>query len=328
MKRNRYFIIGIVAVCAITFLSFTLWYINKPEELLLQGEVEATTLKVASKLVGRLDSISVKEGDQVKKGQLLFILRTPELDAKLKQAQSARNAAGAQSSKANAGARQEEIAMALNMWKKAEAAYELAEKTNSRVKNLYAEGVVPQQKLDESETNLKASRTTADAAKAQYEMAMKGARSEDKNAAASLVDQASGVVSEVESYLSESKQYAPIDGEISNVIAERGELMSAGFPVISMVDLNDIWVSFNIREDLLSKIKMGKTITVKIPALNNLEVKLKVSYMSAQASYATWSATRTTGDFDRKTFEVRLRPVDKVEGLRPGMSALVDWKKI
>ena len=296
--------------------------------MILQGQVEATQVKVASKLVGRIDSLGIKKGQKVKAGQVLFTLNSPEVEAKLKQAMAGKKAALAQSSKANNGARTEDVQAAYNAYQKALAAAELHKKTYSRVNNLFKEGVVPEQKKDEAETKMIAAQETAKAAKAIWEKAKNGARYEDKTAAFAIVSQADGVISEVESYLKERVITSPINGEVANIISERGELVPSGFPVVTIVDLNDIWVTFNIREDLLSKIKVGTVFKAQFPALGNIEVELKVNYMNPLGGYATWNATKTSGDFDMQTFEVNAAPIKQVDGLRPGMSALVDWSEI
>jgi Multidrug resistance efflux pump len=328
MKRNGYLlaIIGISVI--VIFLAYSTWVICRPKPLEVQGEVDATQVKVASKLVGRIDSLAVHKGDIVKKGQLLFTLKSPEIEAKLAQANAALKGAKAQNSKATAGAQAEDIQAAHNTYLKAQAAYELAEKTYQRVNNLYKEGVMPAQKRDEAETNMKASLETANAAKAIWEKAKNGTRIEDKEAASAMVARAEGAIDEVVSYLKETNIYAPIDGEVANIVAESGELVSAGYPVITLVKLDDNWVTFNLREDLMSSIRKGSVFTAKFPALGNKEINLKVSYINVLGSYATWNATKTSGDFDMKTFEVRAVPAEKVDGLRPGMSALVDWRKV
>ena len=302
--------------------------ICKPKPVEVQGEVEATQVRVASKIVGRLDSLPVHKGDFVTKGQLLFILSSPEINAKLDQANAALEGAMAQNSKAMTGAEKEDIAAAFNMYQKAEAGFDLARKTNTRIQNLYKEGVVPAQKRDEAEAQLKAAEETANAARETWNKAKKGTRIEDKDAAKAMVDRAEGAISEVRSYLNETNISAPMDGEISDIIAERGELVSAGYPVVTLVNLNDCWVTFNLREDLLAAIKMGSTFDARFPALGNREIMLKVTYIHPLGNFATWNATKTSGDFDMKTFEVHARPEKPVEGLRPGMSALVNWSKI
>ena len=319
-------VLGISVLVALIVYSAIV--ICKPKPVEVQGEVEATQVRVASKIVGRLDSLPVHKGDLVTKGQLLFILSSPEISAKLDQANAALEGAMAQNSKAMTGAEKEDIAAAFNMYQKAEAGVDLARKTNTRIQNLYKEGVVPAQKRDEAEAQLKAAEETANAARETWNKAKKGTRIEDKDAARAMVDKAEGAISEVRSYLNETNISAPMDGEISDIIAERGELVSAGYPVVTLVNLNDCWVTFNLREDLLAAIKMGSTFDARFPALGNREITLKVTYIHPLGNFATWNATKTSGDFDMKTFEVHARPGKPVEGLRPGMSALVNWSKI
>jgi HlyD family secretion protein len=325
-KGNLLAIIGTSAL--ILFLIISTWIISRPKPLEIQGEVDATQIKVASKLIGRLDSIAVHKGDVVKKGQLLFTIKSPEVEAKLQQANAALKGAEAQNLKATTGAQTEDIQAAYNTYLKAKAAYELADKTYDRVNNLYKEGVFPAQKRDEAETNLKVSLETANAAQAIWEKAKNGTRIEDKAMARAMVARAEGAINEVESYLSETSIYSPIDGEVANIVAESGELIPAGYPVISLVKLSDSWVTFNLREDLLASIEKGSVFKAKFPALGNKEIDLKVTYINILGSYATWNATKSSGDFDMKTFEVHATPLEKNDKLRPGMSALVDWKNV
>lgn len=327
MKKSNLIGLAVALVLGIVVISLIVWLSVNPAPTLIQGEVEATSYKISSKLAGRLEEMEVKEGQKVAKGDLLFVLSTPEVEAKLEQAMAARNAAGAQSAKARDGARPQEIEAAYNMWRKAEAGVGLAQKSFDRILNLYNAGVVPAQKYDEVSANLTAAKTTAAAARAQYDMALEGARKQDIEAAAALVAQATGAVMEVEFYLEDAAQYAPIDGEISTIIAEKGELVGAGYPVVTMLDMKDMWVTFNIKESLLPKIKIGTTLTGYVPGLGR-DITLKVYYMAVQAEYATWSATRTKGDFDIRTFEVKARPESQADGLRPGMSVVVNWDEL
>jgi HlyD family secretion protein len=328
MKKKGSLLAAIGISIIVIFLVYSTWMIVRTKPLEIQGEVEATQVKVASKLVGRIDSLAVHKGDVVKKGQLLFTLKSPEIEARLAQANAALKGAKAQNSKASAGAQAEDIQAAYNNYVKAQAAYELAEKTFQRINNLYKEGVMPAQKRDEAETQSKAALETSKAAQAIWEKAKNGTRSEDKEAARAMVDRAEGAINEVEAYAIETSIYAPIDGEVSNIVAESGEIVSAGYPVITLVKLNDNWITFNLREDLLASIKKGSVFTATFPALGNKKIDLQVSYINVLGSFATWNATKTTGDFDMKTFEIRAVPVKKEEGLRPGMSALVDWRKV
>jgi len=322
-------LLTITGICILlALIIYSAIVICTPRPVEVQGEVDATQIRVASKVVGRIDSLLVHKGDAVKKGSLLFILSSPEINARLEQANAALQGAIAQSAKAQTGAEKEDIEAAYNMYMKAQAAYELAEKTNTRILNLYKEGVVPAQKRDEAEAQLKAAHETANAARETWTKAKKGTRIEDKEAAKAMVDRAEGAINEVKTFLDETKITAPFDGEVSDIIAETGELVSAGYPVVTLVDLRDCWVTFNLREDLLASIKMGSEFDARFPALGNKEVRLKVTYIHPLGNFATWNATKTSGDFDMKTFEVHARPVTVVEGLRPGMSALVNWKKV
>ncbi len=325
-KRNVIWLI-IAVVVIIAVVALVGWYLKRSEPTIIQGTVECTTYKASSKIAGRIEEMKVEQGDHVTKGQLLYVLSTPELDAKLRQAEAVKSAATALDQKALAGARVQQIEAALNMWQKAQAGKELAQKTYDRVKALYDKGVVPEQKFDEADANYRAMVATEMAAKAQYDLAVAGASKEDKDAAAAQVQQAEGVVSEVESYISDAMVYAPVDGEVSTIIAEQGELVGTGYPVVAILDTTDTWVTFNIKETLLPKITVGMKMTVYVPALDR-NVELEVTYISVQADFATWSATRTQGSFDIRTFAVKARPVTDVENIRPGMSVLVNWDEL
>ena len=301
------------------------YFMISPEPLILQGEVEANQVRVSSKIAGRIKILHIKEGNSVEKGQLLVTLESPEIEAKLKQATAAKNAATAQKAKADKGPRKEKIISARNMWLKAGAAEDLAEKTYKRVENLYKDGILPAQKMDEAKANYLAAQRTTEAAKALYDMSTRGARQEDKTTAEAMVNKAQGAVAEVEAYLKETRLKAPLKSEVSSIVPKVGELITPGFPIVNLVDLDDVWVTFNLREDLLSDIRMGSIITARFPALNNREIKLKINYITVLGQYAIWHATKASGDFDLKTFEIRGIPMEKVEGLRPGMSALVTW---
>jgi len=327
-KKSRNTIIAFVLVAILGLMAYSISLISATHDVEVQGFVEATHVKVGSKLIGRIDSLAIHRGQEVKAGDFLFRIHSPEVEAKLQQANAAKLAAEAQSTKAQSGARQEDIQAAYNTMLKAQAAAEYAKKSYRRIENLYNEGVVAEQKKDEVEVKMKAAVETAKAAEAVYKKAKRGAREEDKQAADALVQQAEGAVSEVNSYIHEQMIYSPIDGEIANIISEYGELVPSGYPVVSIVDLNDVWVCFHLREDLLADIHKGSRFVAKFPALKMKEIELQVSYITAMGSYANWSATKTSGDFDMKTFEVHAVPTEKVEGLRPGMSALVNWSTL
>ena len=286
-KRNVIWLI-IAVVVIIAVVALVGWYLKRSEPTIIQGTVECTTYKASSKIAGRIEEMKVEQGDHVTKGQLLYVLSTPELDAKLRQAEAVKSAATALDQKALAGARVQQTEAAPNMWQKAQAGKELAQKTYDRVKALYDKGVVPEQKFDEADANYRAMVATEMAAKAQYDLAVAGASKEDKDAAAAQVQQAEGVVSEVESYISDAMVYAPVDGEVSTIIAEQGELVGTGYPVVAILDTTDTWVTFNIKETLLPKITVGMKMTAYVPALDR-NVELEVTYISVQADFAPCS---------------------------------------
>lgn len=326
--KNSSVVIGVVIIAFVVLLSIVGWVAFKPAPIIIQGQVEAKEVRVATKIAGRIIESNFKEGQSVKVGDRLIILSSPEIDAKLRQVMAIGDAAQAQKNKADNGARGEQISQAYSVYQNAIAGKELAQKTFDRIQNLYTEGVIPAQKKDEAETQLKVAKMNEEAAKANYQMALNATRIEDKDAARAMVNQAQGAISEVQSYLGETVLTSPINGEISQINAEQGELVTPGFPVVQIVDLTDCWVTFYVREDLLSKFKMGYEFTASIPAINAVRVKLKVNYIRAEADFATWRATKASGSFDLKSFEVRALPVEKIENLRPGMSVIIEWDNI
>lgn len=307
-------ITGIFFVAVILAVIGCVYAFMQANTMLLQGEVDVKTVDLASKITGRIEKINYKKGDRVKKGDVLIALDTPEINAKATQVDATVQLALAQQEKVNNGARNEQISMA-------KASRDLAKKTFDRLNRLHDEGVIPTQKLDEA-------RAKYQAAQDNYNMLVTGSRMEDKLSAAANVKRAMGANDEVQSYLKENTIVAPIDGVITEINVEEGELVGAGYPIVTIVDDNDCWVVFNLREDLLTKIKDGTEFNVKIPAIGNESVKVKVNYISVMGDFANWRATKAKGDFDMKTFEVRAVPVEKVDGLRAGMSAVFDWKKL
>jgi HlyD family secretion protein len=302
-------------------------FATEPREEFLQGQMEARRVLVAGKIPGRLERLFVHEGDMVVKDSLVAIISSRELEAKKLQAEGALGAAKAQSNKANTGARAEEITALKAMKERAQDAADLAKTTFDRVQKLYNDGVIPLQKRDEAETQMKTAVAAATAAKAQYEQAVAGARVEDKAAANALVIQARGANAEVDAYLDETKIRAPISGEVSLKLAEEGEIVGAGMPVIAITDLNDSWAVFHIREDFLKYISKGKTFTVQIPALDKT-IEMVVTYIASVGDYATWRSSKESGGYDLKSFEIRMRPKTTVENLRPGMSVLFPMEQI
>jgi len=297
-------------------------YAFKHEDETIQGQVEVTEYRVSSKVPSRILEIRVKEGDSVRKGDILAILEAPDVEAKLQQAKAAEAAAAAQSEKAENGAQKEDVQSAYELWQKAKAATIVMQKSYTRIKHLTEEGVMARQKLDEITAQRDAAVATEKAAKLQYEKARNGARTEDKKAAQALVNRAKGAVNEVDSYVKETRLVASADGEVTDIFAQPGELVGSGAPILNIAITGDLWYTFNVREDHLSQFGMHKQISVVVPALGDRAAKAEVFYMKDLGSYATWKATKTTGQFDMKTFEVKVRPLQKPEGLRPGMSVL------
>ena len=310
------FTLAIVAIGLIGTLAF------KSEPEVIQGYVEVSEYRVSSKVPGRVLELRVKEGDYVKVGDTLAILDAPDVKAKLAQAQSAESAAPAMDQMANNGARREQINGAFALLQQAKAGLEIAQKSYNRVQRLYDEGVMSAQKRDEAFANYKALEAQVKAAQSQYEMAVNGARREEKLAAAAQVNRAKGAVQEVSSYINETMQIAQKEGEVSDVFPKVGELIGTGSPIMNISILDDMWGTFNVREDQLNGMQVGSTITAFVPAFNK-DIEMKVYYIKDQGSYATWKATKANGQYDLKTFEVKARPIKPFEGLRPGMSLII-----
>lgn len=313
-------LLGVIVVVAL--IGF--FMLGKDDEI-IQGQAEVSEYRISGKVPGRILEYRVKEGDTVRKGDTLVIIEAPEVQAKMMQAEAAKAAAQAQQQKAYKGARAEQIQGAYELWQKAKAGLEIAQKSHDRVKRLYEQGVLPAQKFDEAAAQLNAAVATERAAKSQYDMAKNGAEAEDKLAATALVNRAKGAVAEVESYIKETVLVAPVDGEVSEVFPKEGELVGTGAPIINLARLDDMWVTFNVREDLLEGLTIGKIVKAYVPALGR-DVDVRINYMKDMGTYAAWKATKTTGQYDLKTFEVRGVPTDTVQGLRPGMSVILDQK--
>ena len=313
-------IAGFIAVVIIVALIGFLALGRDPN--VIQGQVEVSEYRVSSKVSGRILELRVSEGDFVKAGDTLAILDAPEVRAKMEQARSAESAAAALELKAQNGARKEQIQGAFSVLQQAKAGYEIAEKSYQRIQRLYDEGVVSAQKRDEVYANYKAMEAQMKAAQSQYDMAVNGARMEDKLAAAAQVGRAKGAVQEVNSYIHETVQIAQKEGEVSDIYPKVGELVGTGSPIMSIAVMDDMWGTFNVREDQLNGMKVGTEFSAFVPAFNK-EIKMKVYYLKDQGSYAVWKATKANGQYDLKTFEVKARPVEKLDGLRPGMSLII-----
>jgi len=317
--KSKY-ILGIPAVITIVAVTVLLVQAFTPDRQVYTAMAEATTIDVASKIPGRLDSVFVREGDSVTKGQILGRLQSKEIDAKVEQARGALQAARAKLAMALNGARPEERQAAKNLYLQAQHQFELAEKTYRRVQSVYRDSVISEQERDQVEFKYKAAKEQLAAAKAKYDMVKKGARKEQIDAARGLVHQAENALREALAYQDEILIKSPIGGELSQRLLDPGEITAAGYPVFSVLDTADVWVTLQVREDLLAKLHKGQTVSGDIPALAKKEVPFTVSYLAPMADFATWRATNQKGDFDLKTFEIRLRPASPVPGLRPGMT--------
>ena len=319
-KENRKLIValgGVVfVVAALAIIGFL--FINKPDEI-LQGQAEATSVRVSGKLPGRVVEFYVHEGDMVNKGDTLVHIHSSLAEAKLQQARAMETAAQAVDKKVDAGTRSQIVQSAYQVWQQAQAAVGISKKTYDRMQNLFSEGVVSEQKRDEAKAAYDAAVAGAAAAKSQYELAKQGPQSEDKTQAAAMVTVAKGGVAEVESVLEDQYLTAPCDGQVDVIFPNVGELVALGAPIMNVLRIDDKWVTFNVREDKLKDFTMGKELTVDIPALDK-EAKVKIYYVRDLGSYATWHATKTTGDWDSKTFEIKARPLEDLPDLRPGMT--------
>lgn len=322
-KVNKPVLLSAAAVACLLVLGVGFWMGTHPSEEPLYGVMQAKTVDVAAKVTGRVETLPVHEGDTVSAGQLLMTLDIPEVEAKLKEVEALKSAATARQSLVDEGARPQEIRAAKAQMQRAQAGQELAQKTFNRVHALYREGLISKQKHDEALAQKKSADELLAAAKEQYDIALTGARTQEKQAATALTAQATGGVEQVESLVKEKNVTSPIASEISRIYVEIGEVAAAGLPLATLVDLSDQWAVFNIREDDLPKITKGAVLSAEIPALNAKNVQFKVYFINPRGDYATWRATRQSSGYDLRTFEVRARPVQPVSDLRPGMSVIV-----
>lgn len=320
-NRNLMVALSIVIVALIVFAIIGFCFLNHPDNI-IEGQADATSVKISGKLPGRVVELFVKEGDMVKKGDTLVHIHSSLAEAKLYQAQSIEDAAAAQNKKVDRGTRSQIIQSAANLLAQAKAAQEIAEKTYRRMENLYNEKVISEQKRDEAKAAYDAANAAVGVAQSQYDLALSGAQSEDKQSAAAMADAAKGSVMEVESLLEDQYLTAPYDGQIDQIYPNVSELVSLGSPIMSLLLLDDKWITFNVREEYLNDLKLGNTIEVMIPALDKKKIKARIYYSRDMGSYATWRATKSTGQWDSRTFEIKARPIDAEPDLRPGMTAV------
>ncbi|WP_422351037.1 HlyD family secretion protein [Flagellimonas sp.] len=315
-------LLGIIA--ALVVVLSILWIFLKPEELVFQGRIEATEIYLSAKITSRLKTIEVNEGGSVTEGQLLATLESPELDARESQALAAKSAAEAMKLKALRGARPEEIAAAKSVYKKAKAASEVMRKTYQRIENLYKDGLLPEQDRDEAFAKMEAAIQDENVAYNRYIIATDAVRKEDIAAARANENQASGALQELEIMRGEREIVSNLDGEVLEFLPEKGELIGAGMPVVHLVDLENSYAVLNIKETEIMHFEKESEFMATVPALGNEQLKFKVYFIAPLGDFATWNATKTRGEFDVRTFEIKARPVQGGGRLRPGMSVLVD----
>ena len=315
---------AVVGIVVIVFIVYGLYLANRPVVAPLQGQIDGRYIDISPKIAGRIAELHVREGDAVKAGDLLVTLDSPEVQAKVSQAEAAQAAAAAKQKLLDTGVREEDVRTARANWERAVSAADLAEKTFKRINALYKDGLVSQQRNDEVETAYRSSLDAVHAARAQYDVTLHGFRKEERVAAAEVTRGAGAAVREVGALAADISLKSPLSAEVDKIVLHQGELAPPGFPIISLVNLDDVWAVFNLREDELASVKIGTQMTGKVPALGDRAVTFSVYYISPKGEYATWRATRQSSGYDIKTFEVRARPVAKVVGLRPGMSVLVD----
>lgn len=317
----KIFIVVIMLVALVSMVGI-MSMCHKP--VVLQGQVEATEIRISGKLPGRIDTFYVSEGQRVKVGDTLVLINSPEAWAKLQQATAMENVAKYQNEKVDAGTRLQIVRTAEELWNKSKSDLQLAEVTYRRIQALYNDSVVSLQRMDEGKAMYKAALAAEHASYQQYLLAKDGAQKEDKESARSLVNAAQGTVNEVQSLLLDARLAAPADGEIATVYVKRGELVGAGTPIMNLVVLDDIHVVLNVREDYLSRFQMGEVFVGKVPALDGDEIVFRIYYISPLGSFATWKSNLQGGNYDMRTFEIKAKPVEKIDGLRPGMSVLVE----
>lgn len=309
----------VVAVAVIAVVGFI--FMNRPDSY-IEGQVEGTNIRISGKLAGRVQEFYVQEGDTVHAGDTLVRIHSSVVEAQLGQAEAMREVAAAQNKKVDAGTRMQIINAAADLLRQAEAAVTITKKTYDRMERLYGEGVIAEQKRDEAKAAYDAAVAARDAAASQLSLAKAGAQKEDKESAEALVQAAGSGVKQVEAVLEDSYLTAPFDGTIDQIYPEVGELVSLGAPIMSLLKSDDRWVTFNVREELLNELSIGKEIKVMIPALGKKEINVKIYYVRDMGNYATWHSTKSTGSYDSRTFQIKARPTETVDGLRPGMSAV------
>ena len=328
MKNNRnYIAIAFVALLALVVIVTLMGLLTaRKQPLTLQGEVEATEIRISGKLLGRIDSFFVKEGDTVRQGDTLVVINSPLVEAQYRKTEALHQAAMEENRKVDRGTRRQVVESAYQVWQAAASQSALAQKTYERIQLLFQDSVVPRQRYDEAEAAMLSARAVERSSYEQYRLAQEGLQREDREASRNMVVAAESSVDEVGALLVDARLTAPADGQIASIYPKRGELVAPGAPVMTLVTLDDSYVVFNVREDLMPHFRMGKRFVLSVPALARDDVPMSVYYISPLGNFATWKSTKEVGSYDMRTFEIRLRPESRVEGLRPGMTALLELK--
>lgn len=326
MERNRKslliaFVVLLVAVVVITLIG-QLTAHKAP--ITLQGEVEATEIRISGKLLGRIDSFLVREGDTVLQGDTLVVINSPIVEAQYRKIEALHRATIEENRKVDRGTRRQVVESAYQVWKATKSQAELAQKTYERIQILYTDSVVPRQRYDEAEAAMLSARATERSAYEQYQLASEGLQREDREASRNMVEASASSVDEMQALLVDARLTAPANGQIAGIYPKRGELVAPGAPIMTLVVMDDSYVVFNVREDLMPHFRIGKRFVASIPALGRDDVSLTVYYISPLGSFATWKSTKEVGSYDMRTFEIRLRPDNSVDGLRLGMTTIIE----
>ena len=314
----------VVALIVAATVGLSLWYLAQPQPLIVQGEADATRIDIAARVDGRVAKRPVERGDNVAAGQLLFEIDNSELMTKLKEAEASLGVASAQLANIEVGTRAEIIAQRKAAVESASANLILAQQTYDRVKELASPGFAPIQKLDEATDQLHVAEHTLDQAKLAVQEAVNGATKEERGIARANVVQAQASVDTIKAQVDELTVKAPIASQVYQIGAELGEYVSPGVPLLSLIDLSDVWLRFDLREDLVKGLKVGDQFQMRVPALGNRLITAAIKVIFTKGEYAGWRATRATGDFDLRTFQVRLYPTTPIPELRPGMSVYAE----
>jgi HlyD family secretion protein len=316
----------IVAIVATAVIALSVFYLLRPEPLLVQGEVDATRLDIAARVDGRIKEIPVNRGQNVSAGTVLVQIDNPETLAKHAQMRAAMAVAEAQLANVLVGTRAEVIAARKAELERAQAALVLAQKTFDRTHTLTEQGNAPQARLDQATDALHESERAVDQAKSAYDQSVNGYTKEERAIARTSVEKANADIQSVQSIIDQLQVYAPVASQVYQRNVEPGEYVSPGVPLITLIDLADLWVHFDLREDLVRNLKVGDRFDVRIPALGDRSITVEVKLIATKGEYASWRATRASGDFDLRTFSIRAYPVQPMPELRPGMSAYLDWR--